>query len=123
MNDSCLVMIAHGSKNPLWREPFEQLLKDLRNAGGNDNVYLSYMQLAQPSLEEIIEQVTAAGKHRIRILPMLMAGGNHFHEDIPLEIARLRAKHPGMQIELMPPIGCHPRFIAMMQELVKECNQ
>lgn len=120
MSDSCLIMLAHGSKNPLWLKPFEQLLNDLRGSERNGEVYLAFMQMASPSLEDAIAAAIKDGKHRMNILPMLMSGGNHFHQDIPKEIEQLRKKNPGIRIELMQPIGSHPRFISMIKEIVSE---
>jgi sirohydrochlorin cobaltochelatase len=56
----------------------------------------------------------------IRILPLLMAAGNHAYEDIPADAATLRAEFPGLAMEILPPIGSHPRFRSMMRELVRE---
>ena len=120
MRETCLVLLAHGSRNPNWREPFEALLADLRRGAGQDCVHLAYMQLASPSLTDVVEDVTRRGARIIRVLPLLMSAGNHAYEDIPTEVAALREKHPAATIEILPPIGTHPRFMAMLRDLVKE---
>lgn len=120
MRESCLVLLAHGSRNPNWRAPFDDLLASLRKETGEDRVHLAYMQMASPSLSDVVRALASKGVQTVRILPLLMSGGNHAHEDIPDEAATLRAEHPGLTIEIMPPIGTHPGFKAMMRELVKE---
>jgi sirohydrochlorin cobaltochelatase len=115
-----LVLLAHGSRNPNWRAPFDDLLAALRKEAGADRVHLAYMQMATPSLSDVVRALASKGAQTIRILPLLMSGGNHAHEDIPAEVAALRAEHPGLAIEILPPIGTHLRFRAMMQELVRE---
>ena len=120
MNPSCLVLLAHGSRNPAWRAPFKALLKDLRRELGEDRICLAYLQLAEPSLASVVRDLAAIGAGAIRILPLLLSAGNHAKEDIPAEVATLRQKYPDIAIEILPPIGSHPRFKAMMRELVRE---
>lgn len=117
---SCLVLIAHGSRKPGWRAPFEELLADLRREVGAERVHLAYMQLAEPSLESVVKDVAARGVGAIRILPLLISAGSHADGDIPAEVAALRQRYPAIAMEILPPIGSHPRFKALLRELVKE---
>ena len=120
MKKSCLVLLAHGSRNPDWREPFDELLRELQGEAGAERVRLAYMQLASPSLPDVVRDLAAQGVDTIRVLPLLMSAGNHAYEDIPAEVATLRKKHCGVAIEILPPVGTHPRFKSMMRELVEE---
>lgn len=120
MKTSCLVLLAHGSKNPRWREPFERLREELRREVGADRVGLAYMAMAEPSLTVVIRRLSDRGVRVIRILPLFMSSGNHLHEDIPDQVASLRRDYPGLEIAVLPPIGSHPRFTAMMRELARD---
>lgn len=117
---SALVLLAHGSRNPNWRAPFDHLLKSLRKEAGEDRVYLAYLQMASPSLADVVDELASRRVRTIRILPLLMSAGNHAYEDIPAEVAALQAKHSGLSVEILPPIGSHLRFKAMLEDLVKE---
>lgn len=120
MKKTCLVLLAHGSRNPNWQSPFEALLKDLRAETGEDRVYLAYLQMATPSLSEVVRDLCAQGVRTLRILPLLMSAGNHADEDIPAEKDALLKQFPDLVLEVLPPIGSQPRFKAMMRELVKD---
>lgn len=120
MNKSCLVLLAHGSRKSGWRAPFEEMLEDLRREAGEKRVYLAYMQLAEPDLSSVVRDLAESGVRAIRILPLLISAGSHADGDIPALAAMLRQKHPGLAIEILPPIGSHPRFRALLQELVRE---
>ncbi|MDP2989302.1 MAG: CbiX/SirB N-terminal domain-containing protein, partial [Kiritimatiellota bacterium] len=102
------------------RAPFEALLRDLRRESGEDRICLAYLQLAEPSLSNVVRDLEAVGTRAIRILPLLISTGNHTEGDIPAEVAILRKKHPDIAIEILPPIGSHPRFKTMLRELVRE---
>jgi len=120
MNDSHLVLLAHGSKNPTWRMPFDALLEELRQGVGEDRVHLAYLQMTGPSLTTVVQGLASQGAKTIRILPLLMAAGTHAYEDIPSEVESLRELNPGVSVEILPPIGANPRFRSLMREIVKE---
>jgi len=123
MNKKSLVLLAHGSRNPRWCKPFDELIDDLQaNVGPADDtsICLAHLQMSEPSLPSVIDGLASQGVEDIRILPMLMAGGNHADEDIPAEAAALSARYPGVTLTVLPPIGSHPRFKAMLRELITE---
>ena len=120
MNKTGLILLAHGSNNPDWQIPFESLAADLASTSGRFEVRSAYLQLAPPSLPEAIHALATEGIRQINILPMFMAAGNHIKEDIPQEVEAVQQACPGLQIQILPPIGSHPRFKAMLRELVKE---
>jgi sirohydrochlorin cobaltochelatase len=120
MNNSCLILIAHGSRDPKWGQPFEELLQKLRSDLGCDQVYLAYMENSHPLLPEVVCKAVAEGSRRFRILPLLMSSGIHMAEDIPAQAAELSQRYPQISIDVMPPIGSHPSFAGFLLDLVKE---
>lgn len=121
MTNSCLVLIAHGSRNPKWLKPFEQLARDLKNDVGEENVFLCFMEHAEPPLQRVVQEVAIRGKRKLRILPLFMATGNHLQQDIPGQIAGIKKQFPELEIEVLPPIGEHPLFLELMQRLARQC--
>ncbi|MEI6033203.1 MAG: CbiX/SirB N-terminal domain-containing protein [Verrucomicrobiae bacterium] len=119
MNTSCLILFGHGSKNSQWAEPFRKLAADLRNDLGNNGVFLCFLEHSEPSLMEIAPEIMKAGIRTARLLPLFMAKGGHFHEDIPAQIAAMKTKFPGIDVELMEPIGLRPEFFDLMRCLIK----
>jgi sirohydrochlorin cobaltochelatase len=119
MKNTCLVMIAHGSKNPEWTAPFRELAANLQKEMGTDKVYLCFMENSEPSLMEVAEQIFASGIRHCRFLPMFMAKGNHFYEDIPANLKEVREKFPLLETELLEPIGLHPVFFEVMSKVVR----
>lgn len=120
MSKTCLVLLAHGSRNPEWLQPFEVLARNLKRDLGEANIVLSYMEHAAPPLAEVAEQVAGRGVRTMRILPLFMASGNHLQQDIPDSIAAIGSRFPELQIELMPPIGTHPLFMSLMEQVIRE---
>ena len=119
MNNSCLILLAHGSKNPDWSTPFRKLTADLRNDLGNDAVYLCFLENSEPTLMEVAPEIMKTSVRKARMLPLFMAKGAHFHEDIPDQIAAMKAAFPEIEVELMEPIGLRNEFFDLMRSLIK----
>ena len=97
-----IILLAHGSPDPLWKQPFESLYQQVAQAYGENNVSLAYMELTAPSLEDVIEILGKEVRH-IAVLPLFLAVGRHLRQDVPAQIALLHSDD--LQIELLPPIG------------------
>ena len=120
VNDSCLVLMAHGSKNANWLLPFQQLAKDLKNDVGDGRVHLCFMELASPSLEELAQQLHSEGVRHMRLLPLFLASGSHLCHDVPQQLAKLTIQFPDLMIEQLPPIGENARFAELLGTLIKQ---
>ena len=122
MNQSALILIAHGSKDPRWRVPFEKLIKKLKLEVGENQVFLCYMEFAEPTLMDVSKQAVQTGVRSARLLPLFMAGGAHLDKDIPPMIQAVQKEFPSFSIELLPAIGEHPRFSKLIYEIAAEAT-
>ena len=118
-NDTCLILMPHGSKDPQWTGPFRKLSDDLRKEMGPDAVYLAFMEIAAPSLMQVAAEVMKTSVRKCRVLPMFMAKGSHYNEDIPVLIAEMERAFPELKGELLEPIGLHPLFFQLMGNVIK----
>ena len=119
MPDSCIILLAHGSKNPQWTAPFRQLCADLRKDLGEHAVHLGFMENAEPGLLAVAREVMQTPVRKCRFLPLFMAKGAHFYEDIPQQIAEINKAFPELETELLEPIGLHPLFLELMRKVIK----
>ncbi|MGC0773897.1 MAG: CbiX/SirB N-terminal domain-containing protein [Candidatus Acidiferrum sp.] len=117
MQDSRLVIFAHGSPDIRWRLPLEELTASLTERHGADKVRLAYMEFARPSLADVVREAALDGKLHLRVLPLFLAAGAHVAEDIPQQIADAQRSFPQVKIELLQPIGEHPRVKELFREI------
>lgn len=117
MPDSRFVIFAHGSADSRWRLPFEELTASLAEHQGVDKVRLAYMEFAHPSLADVAREAARDGKSHLRVLPLFLSAGGHMAEDIPLQVAAVQMSVPQVKIELLQPIGEHPRVKALFREI------
>lgn len=116
----CLVLLAHGSKDPRWRLPFEQILSATRAEVGEGRVLLAYMEFMEPSLLDAARTCVGQGTLRLKIFPLFLAMGAHIANDVPRQAEELHAQFPGIEVEVLTPIGEDPRMTRLIQQIVVE---
>jgi sirohydrochlorin cobaltochelatase len=104
------ILIAHGSRDPRWRESLETLTKRVQAASAAEEVGLAYMQFGGPTLQEVIEEGWGRGEREFRLLPLFMASAGHVDKDIRPLVSQLAPKFPGCQLEMLTPVGEYPDF-------------
>lgn len=114
-----LILLAHGSSDAKWRAPFEHLHEALAARMAAD-LKLAYMELSEPSLESTVAELAASGTRRAEILPLFFAAGRHLRKDVPAQVEALRAAHPGVDLQLLPPVGEHPAFVEALAAVIAE---
>lgn len=121
-DDVLLVLVAHGSRDPEWGRPLEELTANLAETLGTENVRLAYSQFASPTLDEA---VTGAGPEirRVRVLPLFMTAHGHVERDIRPAVDALRRAHESLEVELLPPVGELPSFRILLAELAREVTR
>lgn len=115
-----LVLLAHGSRDPGWRAPFERLAQELTKSLGPGRVRLAYLEFNLPTLSDALAEASLEGVSHVRILPLFAASGKHAREDVPREVATAGQATPDTTFELLPPLGDDPRFVALMRTVALE---
>ncbi len=102
MTGSALVLIAHGSPDPDWRRPLEQLEARLAAERGADAVALAYLA-HEPRLADAVALLHEAGHRKIVVVSALLSpGGRHVKHDIPEAVEAARARFVDVEITLVP---------------------
>jgi len=108
-NTSQLILLAHGSRDPNWCQTFEAG-QGLVNDYLDQKAGLAYMEMAAPSLEELVGEYYQQGKKDIQVLPLFFAAGRHLLVDVPQMMDDLRRQYAGLRLDLLDPVGHHPAF-------------
>lgn len=112
-----IVLFAHGSRDPLWREPIEAVAAQIRLRQPGMPVCCAYLELCAPTLPEAAAQLIAGGARQLRIFPLFLGVGKHAREDLPLLIQAIACAHPGVAIELLPAAGEYEQLTRLMAEI------
>jgi sirohydrochlorin cobaltochelatase len=115
-----VILLAHGSRDPLWRRPVEAVAQRLRMSRPEVPVCCAYLELEQPDLAAGAEQVTAEGVDELTIVPMFLGTGKHARDDLPLMVDALRSRYPNVRIDLRRPVGEDARVLDLLAAIAGE---
>ena len=100
-SSTALVLFAHGSRDPQWALPFRAMQRKVAARNPAVAVELAFLEMMEPALPAIIEELAAAGKSRITIVPLFMAQGAHLKRDLAQLLSGSRKAHPALDIVLL----------------------
>ncbi|WP_308387931.1 CbiX/SirB N-terminal domain-containing protein [Acidithiobacillus sp. AMEEHan] len=99
------VLLAHGSRDPEWRWPFERIAGELQTAHPQRSVVLCYLEMWSPSLAEAVFAAHAKGNRDFRITPLFWSRGRHLRDDLPKLVQDLLRDLPDCSFVVDPPVG------------------
>ena len=105
LNDTALVLLGHGSRDPLWRGPMESLAARVSQQAPELAVRCAYLEWATPDVTQAVEELIGLGHTRIRLLPLFFGMGKHAREDLPELVKQLRESHPSLLLTVLPSAG------------------
>ena len=105
MSDTAFVLIAHGAREASWALPLRRVADSVVAQAPELRVELAFMELMPPDLGECAEKLVAEGFRRIMVVPLFIAQGGHLKNDVPRLIDALCARHPAVELVLVPPVG------------------
>lgn len=109
-----LVLLAHGSRDPLGLQPLEQIRTWVQAAQPDLQVVQAYLSLNQPSLEDCLQNLHHAGVAEATVLPMLVARGQHLNVELPLLLADLQLRFPGLKLSVGPHLGADSAIVDLV---------
>ena len=112
-----LILLAHGSRDPAWAQPFEMLTTSLKHKHPTSEIALAFMELTSPSLTEMLRQFEDAGCRHVDVLPVFFAAGRHLKKDVPKQIETY-CETSEMTVTLGEPIGAWPEIQAVMSDAI-----
>ena len=115
-----IVLFAHGSRDPLWHQPIEAVAAQLRQAHPSVPVRCAYLELSTPDLAGACQELLALGLRQLVVLPLFLGVGRHAREDLPRQIAALRAQYPAIQIQLEPAVGENPLLLRLLAQIASD---
>ena len=114
-----IVLFAHGSRDPEWARPFEQIALSLKKRLPAVAVALAYLEHGA-SLDEAVAALVAKGAVAIRVVPVFLGQGGHAKEDFPRVVSQAQGGFPGVKLVLEKTIGEQPQVIEAIASAIAE---
>ncbi len=114
-----LILLSHGSKDPVWRRNSEHLLALVQQAQPQAAVACAYLDWCSPALGAAVQDLLAQQTQlsHITIWPLLFGVGKHASEDIPRLVASLAPQHPHIQFTIAPAMGEDARVMQLLASM------
>jgi sirohydrochlorin ferrochelatase len=116
---TALLLIAHGSRHPDANADLHQVVAALR-ARGHEIVVPSYLELAEPTIEEGGRQCVSAGASCVVLVPYFLSAGVHVRRDLTQARDSLARAFSQVTFLLAEPIGQHPLLIEILAQRARE---
>ena len=100
-----LILLAHGARDPRWREPFERLAERIRARRPELAVRLAFLELMAPDLLLAGEELVATGCDALRVVPIFFGQGGHVRDDVPALVDALRKRYSRVDVTLSRAAG------------------
>jgi sirohydrochlorin ferrochelatase len=105
-----LLIMAHGSRSETANDEFRALVEAVaESAPGAGEEYVAvlpcFLELAQPSLVEAIQQLEHQPVTHVQLYPLFFNKGKHVGKDIPAQVEDARERFPALTIELLDYFG------------------
>nr|WP_120491706.1 CbiX/SirB N-terminal domain-containing protein [Corynebacterium lactis] len=106
---TALILLAHGSRHPETGAALDSVVKQVREAlpspscGGPSQVRLAWLDLDEPSLDDVCADLAAAGERSAVAVPLLFTDAFHSRIDVPAQVGR--CDRHGVAIEVSQGLG------------------
>ena len=118
------VVFAHGSSVESANEAVRAVTRQLRERAGYEAVETAFLEGGRPDLAGAVKELSARGVVRIVVIPYFLTLGLHLQRDLPRLIIEIQNAHPGLSIEVTPPLDGHPAMIdALLDRAQGTCKQ
>jgi len=115
-----LILLAHGSRDALWRQPIEAVHQLVEAMRPDLPCICAYLDACAPDLPAATQTLIAQGVKHLIVLPLFLGTGKHAREDIPRLLDELRRHHPGCRFDLQTAAGENPRVTSLLAQLAIE---
>jgi sirohydrochlorin cobaltochelatase len=115
-----VILLGHGSRDPLWRQPIEAVAQRLHAAHPEIAVHCAYLELEQPDLAAAAAIAVRDGAQELTVMPLFLGTGKHAREDLPRLVQELRRQHPAARVTLRKPVGDDPRVLELLAAIAAE---
>lgn len=117
MEQKAVILFAHGSRDPLWRQPMDSVAQRIQAQDASVMVRCAFLELTQPDLAFSAAELISLGARQITVVPMFLGVGKHAREDLPVLMEQLKVDHPNVVFRLQPAVGEQARLVELLAHI------
>lgn len=112
---TALLLIAHGSRHAEANADLFHVAAELMSRG-YEVVEASFLELAEPTIDEGGARCVAHGADRVVLVPYFLSAGVHVRRDLTEARDRMATRFPEVDFRLAEPLGRHPLLLDVVAE-------
>ena len=117
-----VLLIAHGSRRAEANDDLVKLAKLVSARGEYDDVQVSYLELAKPTILEGGRACVERGATQVLMLPYFLSAGVHVVMDLEESRQQLANEFPQVDFRLCPHLGLHPLMADIVLARLRESS-
>jgi sirohydrochlorin cobaltochelatase len=117
-----ILLIGHGTRIASGVAEFQLLAKQLQRVLPDRTCVAGFLELAKPTLPEVLEQLRQQGFWRITALPALLLAAGHMKRDIPTVLSTYQAHHPELSITFGKELGIDANLLQIAHERIESAE-
>ncbi|HMC67357.1 MAG TPA: CbiX/SirB N-terminal domain-containing protein [Gemmataceae bacterium] len=120
---TALLLIAHGSREEEANADLHHVVDALTQRGIYAHVQASFLELAEPGIEDGGCRCVQQGAERVILTPYFLSAGVHVRRDLTAARARLAERFPDVEFILAEPLGRHPLLLDVVTARAAEAER
>lgn len=110
------IVFAHGSSVASANNAVRAVTDQFAARSGHALVQAAFLEGGEPDLAGAVDALAARGATDMVVIPYFLTLGTHLQRDLPKLVDEARAAHPGVRIEVTPPLDGHPALLEALAD-------
>jgi sirohydrochlorin ferrochelatase len=117
------IVFGHGSSVESANDAVRAMASELQRRDGYESVQTAFLEGGQPDLRGAIDRLVSESVEHVIVIPYFLTLGMHLQRDLPRQVEEIRAVHPGLEIQVTPPLDGHPALIDALLGRAREATE
>ena len=122
MRHTGYIVFAHGSSVESANDAVRAVAASFARQGGFEAVEAAFLESGKPDLRGAAGVLAGCGITHIVVIPYFLTLGLHLQRDLPRLVEEIRALHPGIEMEVTPPLDGHPAMVEALLGRAREAR-
>jgi len=122
-NEPAVLVVGHGTRKQSGAVQLLQLVEQMRLCEPGWRFYESFLELAEPTIDEAIEKAAGDGVQKLIVVPVLLFTAAHAKSDIPDAVAQSAQKYGVIILGQTSSLGTAERVIALSNHRFAEVTR
>jgi sirohydrochlorin cobaltochelatase len=115
-----ILLVGHGTRDPLGTSQFFELGEQLQLQAGEIPVQPCLLELQQPDISTGIANLVQQGVDYVRVVPLLLFSAGHAKSDIPAAVRAAANCYHHLSFDFARPLSRHPAILKLARERISE---